>query len=243
MVAPLLRNRTAETDNQKTAATLAISAHELDKILVLDPKNLRARMMSMSLALEQSHLGQNDRLTRAKEDLDYLLNHPDLADTLNRTPELFEFLHLTAERFARYGHTAEALRIAEQALALSNLLNRSIGRSHYYMAKILCFDARSNPAQVDPLAEHLQRAFVANTRFKQWYHQDHDFDPVRIRIDAALDRVVIPTPILRRQFKRNRHIHLSQPLATLNFVARLSISGRTLAPLPFRDSTARTAGV
>jgi len=54
---------------------------------------------------------------------------------------------------------------------------------------VLSVAARSDWTQVAFAAKHLQLAFFANDKFKVWYQRDKLFDPVRTRINAALDRL------------------------------------------------------
>ncbi|MBV8308782.1 MAG: protein kinase, partial [Planctomycetaceae bacterium] len=107
-----LRDEAAETDrttpgaHASTPDALAIAAAELEKILTLDPQHITARMARMMQSLEQGHLQE------ARNDLDLVLNHPNLIAELRKNPQVFRFLYLAAQRFARYGHITEALRIA-----------------------------------------------------------------------------------------------------------------------------------
>ena len=137
----------------------------------------------MMQSLEQGHLQE------ARNDLDLVLNHPKLIAKLRKDPQVFRFLYLAAQRFARYGHITEALRIADMAVSCSIELNQSRGRSHYYKAMVLSVAARSDWTQVALAAKQLQLAIHANDRFKEWYQCDKHFDPVRTRINAALDRL------------------------------------------------------
>ena len=184
-----LRDEAAETDrttpgaHASTPDALAIAAAELEKILTLDPQHITARMARMMQSLEQGHFQE------ARNDLDLVLNYPMLIADLRKDPEGFRFLHLAAQRFARYGLIAEALRIAEMAVSCSIELKQSQGRSHYYMAEVLSVAARSDSTQVALAAKQLQLAIHANDRFKEWYQGDKVFDPVRMRINAALARL------------------------------------------------------
>jgi len=183
------RDEAAETDlttpraHASTPDALAIASAELEKILTLDPQHLIARMMRMMQSLEQGHLQE------ARNDLDLVLNHPNLIAELRKNPQVFRFLYLAAQRFARYGLIAEALRIADMAVACSIELKQYQGRSHYYKAMVLSVAARSDWTQVALAAKQLQLAIHANDRFKEWYQGDKHFDPVRMRINAALDRL------------------------------------------------------
>ena len=63
------------------------------------------------------------------------------------------------------------------------------GRSHFYKAEVLSVAARSDWTQVALAAKQLQLAIHANDQFKEWYQCDKVFDPVRTRINAALDQL------------------------------------------------------
>ena len=186
-----LRDEAAETDrttpgaHASTPDVLAIAAAELEKILILDPQHLIARMQRMMQSLEQGHLQE------ARNDLDLVLNHPKLIAELRKNPQVFRFLYLAAQRFARYGHITEALRIADMAVDCSIVLKQTQtqGRSHFYKAEVLSVAARSDWTQVALAAKQLQLAIHANDRFQEWYQCDKVFDPVRTRINAALDRL------------------------------------------------------
>ena len=185
------RDEAAETDlttpgaHASTPDALAIAAAELEKILALDPQHIIARMARMMLSLEQGHLHE------ARNDLDLVLNRPNLIAELHKNPQVFPFLHRAAQRFARYGQITEALRIADMAVACSRVLKQTQtqGRSHFYKAEVLSVAARSDSRQVALAAKQLQLAIHANPKFKVWYQRDKLFDPIRTRINAALDQL------------------------------------------------------
>ena len=132
---------------------------------------------------------EQDRFQQARNDLDLVLNYPVLIGYLRKDPDGFPFLHLATKRFVRYGLIAEALRIADMAVACSIELKQYQGRSHYYKARVLSVAARSDWTQVELAAKQLQLAIHAHDKFKVWYQRDKVFDPVRTRINAALDRL------------------------------------------------------
>jgi hypothetical protein len=163
-------------------AALNIAGIELGKVLKFDPGHIDARMTRMSQSLEQGQLDQ------ARNDLEVALADRGLADP-RKAPETFAFLHCEARRFARYGLIDEALKIADKALDMSDEEKAFRGRSRYFKAVVLGYAARSDRSQVAAAARQLQLAFLANSRFERWYKQDPVFDPVRIRIDAALQQL------------------------------------------------------
>ncbi|MBV8310482.1 MAG: hypothetical protein JO344_08875, partial [Planctomycetaceae bacterium] len=63
------------------------------------------------------------------------------------------------------------------------------GQSHYHKALVLSVAARADSTQVVLAAKQLQLAIHANDRFKEWYQVSKVFDPVRTRINAALDQL------------------------------------------------------
>ena len=185
------RDEAAETDRTTPGAhasmpdAQAIAAAEIEKILTLDPQHITARMGRMMQSLEQG------RFQEARNDLDLALNYPKLIAELRKNPQFFRFLYRAAQRFARYGHITEASRIADMAVACSIELKQTQaqGRSHFYNAEVLSVAARSDWTQVAPAAIQLQLAIHANDKFKKWFQCDKHFDPVRTRINAALDRL------------------------------------------------------
>jgi hypothetical protein len=54
---------------------------------------------------------------------------------------------------------------------------------------VLGVAARNDPANLPRAALQLMYAFVANSRFKEWYHEDKLFDPVRVQLDAMLEHL------------------------------------------------------
>jgi serine/threonine protein kinase len=164
----------------ESAKELAIASVEVDKVLSMSPAHLPALMSRMLLALMQG------RLKEARSDLERVLTHPELAKQLREDPERFEFFRLVSLRFARYGFFGDALRIADTMISLSEQLNSQRGRSYYAKATVLAMATREDPSRIGLAADHLQTAFEANTRFWEWYRNDHSFDEVRILIDAQL---------------------------------------------------------
>ena len=163
------------------AGGLAIAATELDKILMLDPNQLRARIAHMTQELELDHF------SAARDDLDVVMSHDELREYLcsgskNSTP-----LVLAAQQFATRGLTEEAMRIADKLVRSGFELGLSRGRFHYTRAVVMSVAARTDPANLPGAARQLMYAFTAHLRFKEWYHQDKLFDPVRVQIDAMLE--------------------------------------------------------
>ncbi|HMF38810.1 MAG TPA: serine/threonine-protein kinase, partial [Isosphaeraceae bacterium] len=187
----MLRDEAAEYDlttpgaPASTPDALGIAAAELEKILTLDPQNTTARMARMLELLEQG------RIQEARNDLHLVLNRPVLIGYLRKDPDHFKFLCRMAERFVRHDLIAEALRIADMAVSCSIELKQSKSRGlcHYYKAMVLSVAARSDWTQVTPAAKQLQLAIHANDKFKEWFQSDKHFDPVRTRINAALDQL------------------------------------------------------
>ena len=175
--------RTTPGAHASTTDALEIAAAELDKILTLDPQNITARGQRMTQALEQGHI------EAARNDLDLILNRPNLLAALRKNPQLFPFFHKAAQRFARHGLIPEALRIADMAVSCGRQLKQFQSRSLFYKAEVLSVGARSDPMLIVEAARQLQLAIHGNSKFKIWYQGDKIFDPVRIRIDAAFDQL------------------------------------------------------
>ena len=154
--APAARSRP-----QPSRRARAIAAAEIDKVLAVNPGHIVARMIRMMDSLEDG------RVREAEDDLEQVLSHPELASFLSADPEGFRFLHIAAQRFARQGLAADALKIAEMAISTAVQLGRPRGRSHYYKATVHALAARSDPGQVALAAEELRYAFKANARFRR----------------------------------------------------------------------------
>ena len=175
----------AETASE--AGPLAIAAAELDKVLALDPGHIVARMIRMMDSLKDG------RTREAEDDLDLVLNHPELRSFLSADPENFMFLHRAAQQFAQRGLVADALKIADKSISMAIQLKLPRGRSHYYKATVHAMAARSDPGQIPLAARQLDYAFKTNPRFRQWYQGDAIFDSTRLRINAALDQLAEAT--------------------------------------------------
>jgi tetratricopeptide (TPR) repeat protein len=165
------------------AGGLATAATELDKILMLDPNQLRARIAHMTQELELDHF------SAARDDLNVVLSHGELREYLcsgskNSTP-----LFLVAQQFATLGLTEEATRIADKLIHSGIELGLSRGQFHYIRAVAMSVAARTDPANLPGAATQLMYAFHAHSRFKEWYQQDKLFDPVRVQIDAMLENL------------------------------------------------------
>lgn len=169
-------------DSRRTEV-LAIAAGELDRVLALNPDLLNARRERMMQFLIQG------RLKEAQADLELVLNHPRLAEQLQRDPrEEFEFFRLAARRFARYGLSDDSLRIVDKMTLMADQLKTQRGRTRYSRATVLALTAGEDAGQIDHAARLLAKAISNNSRFLEWYRHDRAFDQARSRIDAALKR-------------------------------------------------------
>ena len=174
-----LRDDSADADRTKpgghagTPNALTIAAAQLEKILAIDSRNITARMARMAQLLEQR------RLEEVRNDLDLLLNRPELISELRKDPRLFLFLHQAVKRFARRGLIAESLRIADMTVSCSIELKQYQSRSYYFRAVALSVAARSDPLQIVYAAKQLQYAIHGNPKFRIWYQGEKMFDPVR----------------------------------------------------------------
>ena len=152
---------TAETASE--AGALAIAADEVDKILALDPEHIVARMIRMMDSLEDG------RIQEAEDDLELVLDHPELIELPVRLPERIAFLTSAAKRFAQHGRIADALRIADRIISHGLQLNQPRGRSHYYQGRGPRHGRPIGPEQIPAAAKQLKYAFRANPRFREWY--------------------------------------------------------------------------
>jgi serine/threonine protein kinase len=166
----------------KTRA-LALAARELDKILALEPGHVPARLVRMSQSLEEG------RFAEARQDLDLALIAPDLKDLLHKDPEYARFLGIATYRLARRGLVDSAVNLGRKLVTLSGEVGLPRGQAYYYLARARAIAARSDPEQISEAAENLHYAVLAHPRFREWYRGDREFDPVRTRIDAALQRL------------------------------------------------------
>lgn len=162
-----------------------LAAAELEKILALDPHHLTALLTRMMLLLD---LG---RAEEASVDLAAVLDHPHLPDAILRNPARLDSLNDAARRFARAGFTAGGLRLAELVVDLSRVLQRSRGRAHYTLAVVHAIAGRTDAAHIPRAAKHLRRAISGNAKFRVWYEQDSDFDPVRNQLGPLLEPPVL----------------------------------------------------
>jgi tetratricopeptide (TPR) repeat protein len=170
---------------QKTGET-AVAAAEIDKVLKLDPNNLRARATHMILELDKGEPQE------AGSDLHLVLNHPDLDDFLLLDSVESTFFVNAARKFARRELVDEALRIADKLLTRRIELGQYRGRFHYTKAVAHGVGGRTDPTHLELAARQLKFAFMANARYKEWYQQDKLFDPVRVQLDALIEELLDP---------------------------------------------------
>jgi tetratricopeptide (TPR) repeat protein len=177
-----LRDGSPTTEAGRKALDLA--AREYRKVLAIQPDHLRARLARMALSVEEG------RLEEVQEDLDLILSSSDLPQVLRDRSEYLGFLAQVSYRLAQRGLMEPALDLGRRLAAICLELRLPRGQVHYYRAKVRILAARSDPDQLSNAAEDLHCAILAHPRFRQWYHHDREFDPVRTRLDAALDRMV-----------------------------------------------------
>jgi serine/threonine protein kinase/tetratricopeptide (TPR) repeat protein len=173
-------------DAIRQAGAFDFAARELDKILALDPDHIDARCTLMMQELEQRHFDA------ARDELDIVVGHADLFDFLHSNPENLKFFARSARQFALRGQIRDALRIADRLFSFSVERGESRGLAHYTEAAILGVSARTHAEHSQSAAAHLKFAFLANSRYAEWYRRDKIFDPVRNQIDALLDRIEDP---------------------------------------------------
>ncbi len=174
------------------AGELEIARIETDKILMLNPDHISARLMRIEQSIEARQFDV------ARLELDAVLNHPRLTEYLvGSKNSLRPFYNITL-LYLKAGRGEEARTIARRTRDLAYQIKRDIGKSQFYLARVYAMNGRSDPRFIEDAAKHLHIAFVANPDFKQWYRDERWFDPVRIRIDAALERMTDPAEVRRR---------------------------------------------
>jgi tetratricopeptide (TPR) repeat protein len=170
---------------QKTGDT-ALAAAEIDKVLELDPNNLRARATRMVLELD------NGERQEARSDLNLVLNHPDLDDFLLVDSVESGFFINAARKFASRQLVDDALQIADKLLTRRIDLGQYRGRFHYTKAVVHGVGGRSDLTHLELAARQLKFAFMANARYKEWYQRDPLFDAVRVQLDALIEELLDP---------------------------------------------------
>ncbi|QEH38475.1 Serine/threonine-protein kinase PknH [Aquisphaera giovannonii] len=158
---------------------LGIAQEELDKILRLEPRHLNARILRMMQHLERG------RQRAACDDLQGVLEHADLDAYLLKDDQREEFLH-GAHRFATRGLIDEAFEMVQRVFRATRHTDVPLGRTRYYMARILAVSGPADAWRVQLAARHLFRAIESHPRFREWYRQDRDFDAVRGELDVIL---------------------------------------------------------
>jgi serine/threonine protein kinase len=190
---PMVENEILDPDDLDARAVLAAAIHkaggrviaaaELDKIFVVAPDQLRARLTHMMQELEEHHWDA------ARADLDVVLDHSELNDYLGSKPKNSTILVDAARQFAIGGMARDALRIADKLVRTSVEMGLLRGRFHFTRAEVMSVAARTDPAILPRAARQLTYSYHANSRFKEWYRQDKLFDPVRVQIDAIIEQL------------------------------------------------------
>jgi hypothetical protein len=165
------------------AGELDLAKAELDKILMLQPDHIAARMMRVELAIETR------RFDAAQRDFDAVLNHPRLVDYLRDNPNPFVPFYNISRLYLCAEMLPEARRVARAALDFSIFLKKDCGRSHFYLARVEAVAARTDPGLIEGASNQLFKAFQAHRDFQRWYQREDWFDPVRIAMDAELRRL------------------------------------------------------
>jgi serine/threonine protein kinase len=185
--------RTVLASEVYNAGERELAAAELTKALLIDPDHLAARFRRAIQAVEAQ------RYDEAERDLEVVLYHPDLFEYLSQNPSRIRWFHTMTCRYLDSGRVEEARRIARRALDLAISLRILRGESHFYLARACAVDGRSNPESIAEAAKQLHNAFVAHPFYKDRnYLRDPTFDPVRVQIDAALQRMPDPVELRRR---------------------------------------------
>ena len=177
----------------REAEQFPLAGAEAEKILVLQPDYLPARMMRA----EQAIAGR--QLDAARSELDAVLAHPGLEESARGDASLLETFFCVTIRYLKVGRPDDALRIAERARDLAASIARGVGASHFNLARVHAVLGASSPSHIEAAAGQLHRAFVEHPKWRKWYQEEGRwFDPVRTRIDAVLGRMEDPAAVRRR---------------------------------------------
>jgi serine/threonine protein kinase len=179
------------------AELLPLAAAEADKILMIQPDHIPARLFRAEEAITAR------RFDVARSELDAVFGRPELEEYVGSpTGSLDQFFDIT-RLYLEAGRADDARTVAEHARDLALRIRRDVGWSHFNLARAYAVLGRSDPHFIDEAAKQLFRAFIAHPDFQQWYRaQGPWFDPVRARIDAALGRMEDPEVVRRRRMAR-----------------------------------------
>jgi hypothetical protein len=184
------------------AGEVDLAALELDKILILEPDQIEARMNRVILSIDAR------RFEEAQRDLDSVLNNPGLIDHSQKYPTFIRRFHHASRRYCLNGKFQEGRAIARRALDVSITLRLPRGESQFNMARAYAMSARTEPQFIAEAANQLYELFVANPLNQNIYASDPTFGPVRDQISAEMRKKPDPTEAHRRG--------LSTPLADAN---------------------------
>jgi tetratricopeptide (TPR) repeat protein len=184
----------------RRAELLPLARAEYEKILVLDPDHIPARIHRADRAIAER------RFDAARADLAVVLGHPGLEDyVLGYSGSLIPLFDI-ARRYLKAGRAEDARWVIEPARELAIRFRRDIGRAHYHSAEVYAVLGRSDPDYIEKAAGQLFRASIAHPDFLKWYRNPNDryryFEPVRARIDAALGRLEDPEAVRDRLLAR-----------------------------------------
>jgi len=175
------------------------SLKEVEKVLQGDPDHLRARYLR---AAQLRRLGSPAAIAEFAS----LIDHPRFEEVYREQPTAFRAFHYVATDLFERGRIAEALDVAERALADANrsrsLRNDTIlarrntsnaldlaplGETYYLIARIHARAALDDPDRIASAADYLDRAFTCSPRFREWFEGDRRFDARRGEIVERLD--------------------------------------------------------
>jgi tetratricopeptide (TPR) repeat protein len=161
----------------KTARDSEQGIAELNKILILAPDYLHARIFRATL------FAGMDAFEESKRDLEYALNHPEFSNLIQIQPDTVSRLVDISWHYMRIGRSDEALSLANKALDFAESVNMHIGKSHYAVARALALPGPKSPEQIDRIADHLLSAAAQNHTFLDWYSKDPRFEATRTTIN------------------------------------------------------------
>ena len=175
------------------------SIPEYERALDADPEHLRARYQR---ALQLKRLDPVGTISEYSA----LIDHPRFEELFREEPAALRVLHYVATDLMKRGKVAEAIEIADRALAHVNrsrsLRDETIlarhdpgnrldlfprGETYYLLARLHAVAARKDRNELDRAVACLERSFAINGEFRGWFENDRLFDGGRDEISRRLD--------------------------------------------------------
>ncbi len=166
---------------------LDAALEELDKILEINPDNLRARYLRGGI-LYKRHRDDAER------DFSYLLEHPRFEEWLREFPETLNAFYYDSWALLQKGETDKAVRVALRGLEYArHSQNKEIQCAmHYALARAFAVASKFDPEQVQKAAAHMYLAFdhdCPNLKLKQRFKYDLVFEGHREEIALRISKL------------------------------------------------------